>query len=78
MTITGSGFQPGAIVAFEGGQGLPQLVLGVQVIDSATLVVTLNTQNDGSAGPQVWDVRVTNPDNSTAVLEQAFTVEAPP
>ena len=32
----------------------------------------------GSAGVQVWDVRVTNPDASTAVLEDAFTVSPPP
>lgn len=77
MTLSGAGFQPGAIVAFEGGQGLPQLVLGVQVVDPATIVVTLNTQNDAASGPQVWDVRVTNPDGSTVVLEDAFTVQAP-
>ena len=78
MTLTGTGFQSGAIVTFEGGQGLPQQVLGVQVVDTATIIVTLNTQNDGLAGPQVWDVRVTNPDNSTVVLADAFTVAAPP
>jgi hypothetical protein len=78
MTLTGTGFQSGAIVTFEGGQGLPQQVLGVQVVDTATIIVTLNTQNDGLAGPQVWDVRVTNPDNSSIVLADAFTVAAPP
>lgn len=78
LTITGTGFQSGAIVSFEGGQGLPQQVLGVQVVDAATIIVTLNAQNDGSAGPQVWDVRVTNPDNSFFILENAFTVSPPP
>jgi len=78
MTITGSGFQPGAIVTFEGGQGLAQQILGVQVVDPDTIIVTLNAQNDGSSGPQVWDVRVTNPDGTTAALEDAFTVAAPP
>jgi len=78
MTITGSGFQTGAAVSFEGGQGLPQQVLGVQVVDLATIVVTLNAQNDGSAGPQVWDVRVTNLDNSSAVLMDTFTVVPAP
>jgi hypothetical protein len=78
IIITGTGFQDGAVVAFEGGQGLPQQVVSVQVVDPGTIIVTVNTQNDGTAGPQVWDVRVTNPDTSTAVLADAFTVAPPP
>lgn len=78
MTIIGTGFQQGATVSFEGGQGLPQQVLAVQVLDPETIIVTLNTQNDGSAGAQVWDVRVTNPDRSTVLLGDAFTVAPPP
>jgi hypothetical protein len=78
MTIIGTGFQPGAGVSFEGGQGLPQLILGVQVVDQTTIVVTFTAQNDGSAGLQVWDVRVTNPDNSSAVLVDSFTVTPGP
>jgi hypothetical protein len=78
MTITGTGFQTGAIVSFEGGLGLPQQVMGIQVIDSATIIVTVNAQNDGSAGQQAWDVRVTNPDTSTVVLADAFTVTPAP
>jgi hypothetical protein len=77
LTITGSGFQPGANVTFEGGQGLPQVILGVQVVDAETIIVTLNAQNDGLNGPQVWDIRVTNPDGSGAVMPDAFTVAAP-
>ena len=78
IIIAGAGFQNGAVVTFEGGQGLPQQVVSVQVVDPGTIIVTVNTQNDGTAGPQVWDVRVTNPDNSTAVLVDAFTVAPPP
>ena len=74
ITITGSGFQNGAIVTFEGGQGLPQEVTAVQVVNSNTIMVTVNARNDGSAGTQVWDIRVTNPDQSTGVLLDAFTV----
>ena len=74
LTVTGSGFQAGASVSFEGGQGLPQEVVAVQVINPTTLMVTVNAKNDGALGQQVWDIRVTNPDNSTAILADAFTV----
>jgi len=74
LTITGSGFQNGAVVAFEGGLGLPQEVVAVQVLNPTTLAVTLTARNDGSFGNQVWDIRVTNPDASTAVLLDAFVV----
>jgi len=74
ITISGSGFQNGAVVAFEGGQGLPQEVVAVQVLNPNSIMVTVNARNDGSSGTQVWDVRVTNPDQSTAVLLNAFTV----
>ena len=76
--IAGAGFQNGAVVTFEGGQGLLQQVVSVQVVDPGTIIVTVNTQNNGTAGPQVWGVRITNPDNSTAVLVDALTVAAPP
>ena len=74
ITVSGSGFQNGATVTFEGGQGLQQEVTAVQVVNSNTIMVTVNARNDGSSGTQVWDVRVTNPDQSTAVLLDAFTV----
>ncbi len=74
MTITGSGFAPGAAVTFEGGLGVASQVTSVQVANSTTLIVTINVQNDGSFGTQVWDVRVTNPNTTTTVLLDAFTV----
>jgi len=74
LTITGSGFQNGAVVAFEGGLGLPQEVVAVQVLNPTTLAVTVTVRNEGASGAQVWDIRVTNPDTSTAVLLDAFTV----
>lgn len=74
LTVTGSGFQTGAGVSFEGGQGLPQEVVAVQVVNPTTLMVTVNARNDGALGQQVWDIRVTNPDTSSAILADAFTV----
>jgi hypothetical protein len=78
LTIIGSGFQNGAVVAFEGGLGLPQEVVAVQVLNPTTLAVTVTARNDGSLGTQVWDIRVTNPDSSSAVLLDAFTVVPAP
>jgi hypothetical protein len=78
LTITGSGFQTGAGVSFEGGQGVPQEVVSVQVVNPNTISVTMTARNDGSLGPQIWDIRVTNPDTSSAVLLDAFTVEPAP
>ncbi|HKY54649.1 MAG TPA: right-handed parallel beta-helix repeat-containing protein [Anaerolineales bacterium] len=78
LTINGSGFQSGATVAFEGGAGLPQEIVSTEVVNSNTIIVTFNARNDGSAGAQVWDIRVTNPDTTTAVLADAFTVLPPP
>ena len=65
-------------MTFEGGQGLPQEIVAVQVVDSTTIIVTMNAVNDGTFGDQIWDVRVTNPDSSTAVLQDAFTVVPEP
>jgi len=74
VIIIGSGFQSGALVTFEGGLGLPQQIITTQVINSTTIIVTMTARNDGTSGIQVWDVRVTNPDNSTIVLPDAFKV----
>jgi len=74
VVITGSGFQEGALVTFEGGLGLPQEIVAIQVINSTMLVITMNAHNDGAFGIQTWDIRVTNPDTSTIVLPDAFTV----
>ena len=74
ITITGLSFQNGATVTFEGGQGLAPEVLATQFVNSNSLNITANVRNDPAAGVQVWDIRVTNPDQSTAVLLDAFTV----
>lgn len=78
LTITGTGFQSGATVAFEGGLGLPQEIVTTQVVNSNTIIVTFIARNDGSQGAQIWDIRVNNPDTSTAVLADAFTVVPTP
>lgn len=74
LTIAGTGFMNGAVVTFEGGQGVASEVTAVQVLNQTTMRITVNIKADASFGTQVWDVRVTNPNSSTAVLVDAFTV----
>ncbi|HSL45618.1 MAG TPA: IPT/TIG domain-containing protein [Anaerolineales bacterium] len=79
VTITGSGFANGSVVAFEGGQGAPpQVSPDPQVLNPNTLVIQVTTSADTSFGTQRWDVRVTNANGSSAVLQDAFTVTVPP
>ena len=73
LTITGTGFQDGAAVAFEGADGTPPQVSALQVSGSTTITLAVTTP-DSVSGTQKWDVRVTNPDGSSAVLTNAFTV----
>jgi hypothetical protein len=79
VTVSGANFVNGAVVSFEGGQGTPpQITTPAQVVNPTTIVITVNTATDTSLGTQVWDVRVTNPNNSTALLPDAFTVTVTP
>jgi len=73
LTITGSSFTNGAVVVFEGGQGAAPQVTATQVVNPTTIVITVNVTADVAIGTQAWDLRVTNPDTSTAVLLDAFT-----
>ncbi len=74
LTITGTGFVSGAVVTFEGGLGPAPQVTSTTVANTNTIVITVNVQGDTSQGNQIWDVRVTNPDQSTAVLPDSFRV----
>lgn len=78
LTITGLGFINGAVINFEGGQGKAPQVMTTQVVNPTTIVITVNTQVDTAFGTQRWNVRVTNPNNSSAVLTNAFTVTVTP
>ncbi len=73
LTITGFGFQPGAAIAFEGGQGMPPGVAAIQVVNSTSMNVTVLAV-DSTPRPQTWDLRLTNPDGTSFLVENAFTV----
>jgi hypothetical protein len=78
LTITGSGFVNGAVLNFEGGQGIAPQVATTQIVNPTTIVTTVNIQVDEAFGTQAWDVRVTNPNNSTTVLTDGFTITVTP
>jgi len=75
VEIKGSAFALGAEVTFEGGQGpTPSASTVVVQQDTTTINADITAGAGGPKRPRVWDVRVTNPDGSTGVLEDGFTV----
>jgi hypothetical protein len=78
VTVSGTAFANGATVQFEGAQGTAPQVTGIEVVNANTIVITVNTAVAAGATTQVWDVRVTNPNNDFAVLPNAFTITVSP
>jgi PKD repeat protein len=79
VTITGSGFEFGADVTFENGSGPTPTASNVVVIDVdedgvLDITATITAKNGGPPRNRFWDVRVTNPDGSSDVLDNGFTV----
>jgi hypothetical protein len=76
VTIAGSGFAPGATVTFENGTGPAPTVESEPVVaaDGSDITVTVNVKTGGPKRERVWDVRVTNPDGSTGVLEGGLVI----
>lgn len=75
LMIRGDGFSEGLSIAFEGGQGPAPTVTNIRVMGSGSLVSRVATPSELPLGPVTWDVRITNPDGSSGVLHQAFTVQ---
>jgi hypothetical protein len=73
LTVTGTGFAPDLVLSFEGATGTPPNVIAVQVLDPTTVIATIEALNS-TAEQQVWDVRIDNPDGTSALLESGFTV----
>lgn len=74
VEIAGSGFESGAEVALENGQGPTPSVSNVGVVDANTITATISASSGGPPRNRVWDVRVTNPDGASVVLTDGFTV----
>jgi hypothetical protein len=72
-SISGTGFQSGAIVTF-GGAGFAPTVLNTSIVEEEiTIEITRDTR--GPKRDYVYDVTVTNPDGGFVTLPQAFTVK---
>jgi subtilisin len=74
VTIIGSGFANGAEVTFENGNGPAPTASNVAVENTNTITATVTAKSGGPPRNRVWDVRVTNPDGSSGVLVDGFTV----
>jgi hypothetical protein len=73
IEIEGTGFAPGAQVSFENGIGpSPAVIILSTTLNLITVEVT--TKSGGPPRPRDWDVRVTNPDGSSAVKIQGLTI----
>ncbi len=74
VTIVGSGFAAGTSVSFENGSGPAPTASNVVVVDASTITATVTAKGGGPRRNRVWDVRVTNLDNSFDLLVDGFTV----
>jgi hypothetical protein len=75
VTISGTGFAAGATVDLQNGEGTEPQVSNVQVVDSTTITATLTIgKTSGPRRDRPWDVAVINPDGTSAVRLDGFTV----
>jgi len=74
VTIAGTGFVSGATVSFENGVGPAPIAVTVEVASNTKITASVTAKDGGPPKIRVWDVRVTNPDGSSAALEDGFTV----
>ena len=76
ITVTGTGFVSGATVDLQNGEGTEPVVSGVSVASDGTSLTAV-LQIGKTSGPRKdrpWDVAVINPDGTSAVLVDGFTV----
>jgi hypothetical protein len=66
FVITGTGFAPGAAVSFVNGSGHAPRVVSVTYNSSTQLTALVEIRPTAPRKTRVWDVRVTNPDGSSA------------
>jgi len=71
IAIVGSGFVSGAEVLFEKGEGPAPRASKVVVTDPSSITATVTA---GMAGT-TWNVRVKNPDGSSAALANGFRLK---
>ena len=74
VNIYGLAFMNGAEVTFENGKGPAPTASDVYVVGINNITATVTAKSGGPPRNRVWDVRVTNPDGSSGVLVEGFTV----
>ena len=74
FVITGTGFATSASVAFENGSGPTPHVVSVTRDSSTQLTAVVDIKSGGPRKNRLWDVRVTNPNGSTAVGASLLTI----
>jgi streptogramin lyase len=74
VTITGSGFVAGAGVTFENFPGSTPMASNVVFVNANTITADVTVGSKGPKKNRLGDVRVTNPDGSTAACVGCFTV----
>ena len=75
VTIGGSSFTAGASVTFVDGSGPTPSASNILVVDANTITADVSVSGGGRNGCRIWDVVVTNPDNSSGLLADGFGVE---
>jgi PKD repeat protein len=73
VTISGSGFAPGASVSFVNGEG-PTPVASNTSVTPSSINASVKVKRGGPRRQRIWDVLVTNPDGSTDSLVGGLTV----
>jgi uncharacterized protein YodC (DUF2158 family) len=73
VVITGTGFLAGAVVTFESGTGQAP-TMTVTSVSSTQIQGSITAKSGGPRRPRVWNVRVTNTNATTGVLNGGFTV----
>lgn len=73
LTVSGTGFQPGATASFGGAGGVT--IHRVDVVDATTMVLDVST---GGGGPGGRPLTVVNPDGGRATKAAAITISNPP
>ncbi|MEW6731385.1 MAG: S8 family serine peptidase [Acidobacteriota bacterium] len=75
ITITGSGFAPGATVLFSGNNGTnaPPRASSIVVVNSTKITAVVTPARTQSAARLFWDVTVRNPNGSTGKLANGFS-----
>lgn len=75
IMIRGRGFMEGATITFEKGEGPIPVASGVRAIGTSSVMGRVTVEDHPLSFPTLWDVRVTNPDGSSALFREGFTVQ---